>query len=221
MRKRVRLIRLTFRRTLAQALLPVIMLYAVLPMVAAATYRPSDLSKSLSVLIYLAQALIPVCGILWPMAYLHPWVEGDSREALKACRGKGQTCLGEVVLLYLGYLILQVPVFMAFFAAYGFLWMEFVRLSAQCLFVLAAFYAFAQLSGSVTIGSLPVIAYLLLCVCFAGKPELAGFSILAPYVLADAGGLCSVYLPVAAASMALLLLGAGIERWMLTRFLRA
>lgn len=220
MRKRLRLIRLTFRRTPAQALLPVVMLYAVLPMVAAATYRPGDPSKSLSTLIYLAQALIPVCGILWPMAYLQPWVEGDSREALKACRGKAGTCLGEAVLLYLGYLVLQLPVFLAFFAVYGFLWMELVRLSVQCLFVIAAFYAFAQLSGSVTIGSLPVIAYLLLCVCFAGKPELAGFSILAPYVLADAGGLYAVYLPVAAASVALLLLGAGIERWMLTLFLR-
>lgn len=221
MMKRLRLIRITFRRTLAQVLLPVGMLYGVLPAVAVSTYQAKDAAGSLSVLLYVAQALVPVCGILWPMAYLHPWVEGDSREALKACRGKYRTCLGEVLLLYVGYLAIQVPVFIAFFTVYGFFWMEFVRLSVQCLFVTAAFYAFAQLAGSVTIGSLPVIAYLLLCVCFAGKPELAGFSILSPYSMAEAGGLCSIYLPIAAVSILLLLLGAAVERWVLRLFLRA
>lgn len=221
MMKRLRLIRITFRRTLAQVLLPVIMLYGVLPTVAVSTYQAKNAAGSLSVLIYVAQALIPVCGILWPMAYLHPWVEGDSREALQACRGKHRTCLGEVLLLYFGYILIQVPIFITFFAIYGFFWMEFVRLSVQCLFVIAAFYAFVQLAGSVTIGSLPVIAYLLLCVCFAGKPELTGFSILSPYGMADAGGLCSIYLPIAAVSILLLLLGAGVERWVLRLFLRA
>lgn len=175
---RTRLIQIVLKRTPIQLILPIAVAYVILPAIGIMSYQSSGVSESLDLMIYATQVFLPICSLLWPMAYMQMWVDDDCIETLISCSHRHKSCLGEILLLYLGYMIMLLLPFVAFFAAYGFVPLEYIRIAVQCLFTMAIFYAATQLFKNVTLGSLPIITYLFICVCFSGNPDFQLLSII-------------------------------------------
>ena len=81
----MKLLRIILRNCKPLFFIPIIIVYCLLPGVSAFKYFYVDPSEARSTFIYMTQVFIPLCGLLWPMGYLHVWVEGDGCEALRAC----------------------------------------------------------------------------------------------------------------------------------------
>ena len=79
MRLRLKLLRIIMRNCKPLFFIPIIIAYCLLPGVSAIKYFYVDPSEARSTFIYMAQVFIPLCGLLWPMGYLHVWVEGVKR----------------------------------------------------------------------------------------------------------------------------------------------
>lgn len=175
---RIRLIRIVLKRTPAQLIIPIVAAYVVLPAIGIMSYQSSGVSESLDLMIYATQVFLPICSLLWPMAYMQMWVDDDCVETLISCNHRHKSCLGELLVLYLGYMTMLLLPFVAFCIVYGFVPLEYVRVGIQCLFAMATLYAATQLLKNVTLGSLPIITYLFICVCFSGNPDFQLLSII-------------------------------------------
>lgn len=180
---RTRLIQIVLKRTPAQLLLPIVALYVVLPSIGIMSYQSSGVSESQNLLIYAAQVFLPICSLLWPMAYMQMWVDDDCVETLISCNRRHRSCLGELLLLYLVHMAMLLPPFIVFFVIYEFMPLEYIRIAVQCLFTIAVFYAATQLLKNVTLGSLPIITYLFICVCFSGNSDFQLLSIIKPMAI--------------------------------------
>ena len=82
MRLRLKLLRIILRNCKPLFFIPIIIAYCLLPGVSAFKYFYVDSSEARSTFIYMTQVFIPLCGLLWPMGYLHVWVEGDGCSCL-------------------------------------------------------------------------------------------------------------------------------------------
>ena len=74
MRLRLKLLRIILRNCKPLFFIPIIIAYCLLPGVSAFKYFYVDPSEARSTFIYMSQVFIPLCGLLWPMGYLHVWV---------------------------------------------------------------------------------------------------------------------------------------------------
>ena len=79
MRLRLKLLRIIMRNCKPLFFIPIIIAYCLLPGVSAIKYFYVDPSEARSTFIYMAQVFIPLCGLLWPMGYLHVWVSPTNR----------------------------------------------------------------------------------------------------------------------------------------------
>lgn len=180
---RIRLIRIVLKRTSAQLIIPIVAAYVVLPAIGIMSYQSSGVSESLDLMIYATQVFLPICSLLWPMAYMQMWVDDDCVETLISCNRRHKSCLGELLLLYLGYMVMLLPPFIVFCIVYGFMPLEYVRIGVQCIFTVAIFYTATQLLKNVTLGSLPIITYLFICVCFSENSDFQLLSIIKPIAI--------------------------------------
>ena len=131
MRLRLKLLRIIMRNCKPLFFIPIIIAYCLLPGVSAIKYFYVDPSEARSTFIYMAQVFIPLCGLLWPMGYLHVWVEGDGCEALRACTKYHKTCVGELLLLCSAYLLMVFPTIIFAAIMFRVSWLEYVRLALQ------------------------------------------------------------------------------------------
>lgn len=210
---RTRLIRIVLKRTPTQLILPLAVIYVVLPSIGIMSYQSSGVSESQNLMIYAAQVFLPICSLLWPMAYMQIWVDDDCAETLISCNRRHKSCLGELLILYLGYMVMFIPPFMIFCIIYGFVPLEYVRVGIQCLFAMATLYAATQLLKNVTLGSLPIITYLFICVCFSGNSDFEALSILKGNAVSSVCKLAQDYFPFACGSILLFAMGAKCERF--------
>lgn len=210
---RTRLIQIVLKRTPAQLILPLVVVYVVLPSIGIMSYQSSGVSESQNLLIYAAQVFLPICSLLWPMAYMQIWVDDDCIETLISCNRRQKSCLEEMLLLYLGYMATLLPPFIAFYIVYGFIPLEYIRIGVQCLFSMAVFYAATQLLRNVTLGSLPIITYLFLCICFSDNSDFEALSILKGDAVSSVCELVQNYFPFACSSILLFAMGVKCERF--------
>ena len=185
MKLRLKLVTIILRNSRVLLFIPIIMVCCILPLVSGFKYFYANSSEARSIFIYLAQVLIPLCGLLWPMGYIHVWVEGDGCEALRACTIHHKTCIGEVFLLSVGYLVMVIPIIIFAVFLFQITWLEYVRLFLQYGIVIHFFYFTVMLLRNVTLGSIPIIAYLLFCFYISGSADFASFSIIEPNYSAE------------------------------------
>lgn len=155
---------------------------------------------------------IPLCGLLWPMGYLHVWVEGDGCEALRACTKYHKTCVGELLLLCSAYLLMVFPTIAFAVIMFHLSWLEYMRLALQFSIIINFLYFMIMLLKNVTIGCIPVVAYLLLCFYISGSADFASFSIIAPNLPAEFSN-WNTLLVVFSSSLLGLLLGYLLDRF--------
>lgn len=209
---RTRLIRIVLKRTPTQFILPLAVIYVVLPSIGIMSYQSSGVSESQNLMIYAAQVFLPICSLLWPMAYMQMWLDDDCVETLISCNRRHKSCLGELLLLYLGYMTMLLLPFVAFCIVYGFVPLEYVRVGIQCLFATATLYAATQLLKNVTLSSLPIITYLFICVCFSGNSDFQLLSIIKPTTIYTFTELAESYIPYTFSAVLLLCIFALLEK---------
>lgn len=185
MKLRLRLLHLILRRSTFLSLLPILVACCFLPGLTVAKFLREGSSEALQVFVYASQILLPLCGILWHMGYLHIWIEGDTYETLCAYSTYHKSCIGEMIILSVMYMLLLFPVILLVVLTFNASWLEFVRLAIQIFFVSGFFYFAAMIFRNVTIGCIPVIGYLFLCFCICGSAEFASYSIIEPQHAAE------------------------------------
>ena len=190
---RTHLIHIVLKRTPIQLILPFAVAYVILPTIGVMSYQSSGAADSQRMMIYAVQIFLPICALLWPMAYMQMWVDDDCIEALIACNHRHKSCLAEILLLYLLYVVMLLPPSAVFFITYGFLPLEYVRIAVQCLFATTVFYTATMLFRNVTLGSLPIITYLFICICFSGNTDFQALSIIKPTAIYTLGEMVDNY----------------------------
>lgn len=180
MKLRLRLLYLILRKSKVLVLIPIFITYCFLPGITISKNFSVGSSEALQFFVYSSQVLLPLCSILWPMGYLHIWIEGDGCEALCAYSTRHKSCIGEVVLLCAIYLLMLLPTILFAVVLFDASWLESVRLAIQIFFVVGFFYFTAMVFGNITIGCIPVIAYLFFCFCISGSADFAAYSIIEP-----------------------------------------
>lgn len=185
MKLRVKLVNIILRKNIVIVLLPVIIAYCLLPIISLVKYFSLGVSEARNIFIYMAQVFIPLCGLLWPMGYVHIWVEGNGCETLRACSTYHKSCIGELFLLYGVYLLIILPTIVFAVVLYQVSWLEYIRLILQFAIVINLFYFMVMLFRNVTIGCIPVIMYLLFCFYISGSADFSLFSIIEPNLPAE------------------------------------
>lgn len=153
--KRLQLIWLVLRRNRLLAAIPVVVAWVLIPYSALSAMATYDIGEGGRAFIYASQMMLPICTILWPMAYLHNWVEGDGAEALRACDRYHKSCFIEVALFYAMMALLMLPTMLLGVTVFQLSWLEYGRLLLQCFSAAGAFYFCVMLCGNVTIGGNP------------------------------------------------------------------
>lgn len=172
---RSKIIRVALQNNLLHLIIPLSVLYIVLPIIGYSTFDQSDIDKSMRTIIWAAQALLPLCWLLLPMAHFNIWFNPLGKEALVACSSNHRSCVGEIIFVCICIAAALFLAFLLFSVFYGFLWLELIRLYAQCLFSVASYYLCTVLSGNVTLGALPIAVYLFFCICLN---DIADYSVL-------------------------------------------
>ena len=185
MTRRLRLLYLVLRRSGFLSFFPGLLVWCFIPCITLTRLWSKGGAEALQVFAYASQILVPLCVILWPMGYLHGWLEGDACEALCSYSVYHKTCVGEMLVLGAIYVLMLFPVILFAVFVLGASWLEYFRLIIQAQFILGCFYFTAMGFRNVTIGSIPVIGYLFLCFCISGSAEFASFSIIEPHHLAE------------------------------------
>lgn len=185
MKLRFRLLYLILRRSIFLSLLPILVAYCFLPSLTVTRLLKEGSSEALQIFVYASQILLPLCGILWHMGYLHIWIEGDSYETLCSYSAYHKSCIGEMIILSALYVLMLLPVILFAVLALNASWLEYVRLAIQIFFVSGFFYFVAIVFRNVTIGCIPVIVYLFFCFCISGSADFAAYSIIEPQHVAE------------------------------------
>lgn len=209
--KRLQLIWLVLRRNRLLTAIPAVVAWALIPYSALSAMAAYDIVDGATTFLYASQMMLPICAILWPMAYLHSWVEGDGVETLRACDLYHKSCFVEVVVFYAMMALLMLPTMLLGVKVFHLSWLEYGRLLLQCFSVAGAFYFCVMLCGNVTIGAIPVIGYLFFCIAIANEPDLAYMSIIEPNKMAEKAN-WSMLLTVAAVCAGLTAAGYALDR---------
>ena len=126
---------------------------------------------------------------------------------------KHKTCVGELLLLCSAYLLMVFPTIAFAVIMFHLSWLEYMRLALQFSIIINFLYFMIMLLKNVTIGCIPVVAYLLLCFYISGSADFASFSIIAPNLPAEFSN-WNTLLVVFALSALCLLLGYLLDRFL-------
>lgn len=207
---RSRIIRIALQKNPLHLIIPLSVLYIVLPIIGYSTFHQSDIDKSMRTIISAAQTLLPLSCLLLPMTHFSIWFNPLGKEALVSCSSNHRSCIGEIVCVCICIAAALFLAFLLFSIFYGFLWLELIRLYAQCLFSVASYYLCTVLSGNVTLGALPIAVYLLFCICLNDLPDYSVFFVLDLQNLAEYAQL-GKYLSIYCISLFLIAGGAILE----------
>lgn len=159
-------------------IIPLIAVYVILPLIALSSLGCFGMERSSYMVVFAAQSIIPVMCLLFPMAHFNIWLGNNGWEALVASTNRRPICAEGVVMLFIGYATMLIPATFLFYSIYGFGLLEFLRLCSQCAFIMSLYYSCTTISRNVTLGSLPVVVYLFLCLCLYDRADFSIFSIL-------------------------------------------
>lgn len=211
--RRLRLLYLILRRSVFLSFFPVLVVCCFIPCITVTRLWNESDAEALQIFAYASQILVPLCAMLWPMGYLHVWLEGDAFEALRSYSTYHKTCVGELLVLSTIYMLMLFPVIMFAVFVLDASWLEYFRLIIQALFISGCFYFSAMAFRNVTIGSIPVIGYLFLCFCISGSAEFASISIIEPQHLADQHNWVTLLLLIPS-SVVLYFAGYSVDRFL-------
>lgn len=112
------------------------------------------------------------------MAYFNLWLENDGWEAMVSSTNSQYTISFGLGILIVCYTTMLIPAFFLFYSTYGFGWLEYLRLCSQCVFIMSLYYTCTIICRNVTLGGLPAVIYLFLCLSLNDRAEFSKFSIL-------------------------------------------
>lgn len=213
---RVEIIIMAIRKNIVYFIIQLVIIYLAMPLVVYTTILEYSLEQSCRIVVFVAQALLPLFSLLLPMAHFNIWLFAEGRESLIACSNKHRSCSGEVFALCFGTLLLLLPAWGLFCCCYGFLWMELIRLFSQCCFVITFYYVCAVLAKNVTLGAIPIILYVFMCICVDGNTSVQALSMIELYDLASPDSMPKYFVMFAISGL-LIFIGAVLERINLRR----
>ena len=205
-----KIIRVALQKNLLHLLIPLSALFIVLPIIGYSTFAQSNIDESRRTIIWAAQALLPLCCLLLPMAHFNIWFNTLGKEALVACSNNHRSCISEIIYICVCIAVVLFLAFLLFSIFYGFRWLELIRLYAQCLFSVASYYLCTVLSGNVTLGALPIAVYLFFCICLNDIADYSVLFILDLQNLAEYSQL-GKYISIYCISFFLIVVGAVLE----------
>lgn len=208
---RIKIIKLAIRKNRYTILIPVAVIYLVLPIIGYFEYQHSGLSGSLYTIVFASQSLFPLCCLLMPMAHFAIWFNPYGHETLIASSHNHRCCTCDMLCMYLCIAVILLPASLFFNLLYGPLGLECIRLYAQCIFCVSLFYLCTVCCKNTTLGALPIIVYLFMCVCLNDLPEYNKFSILELHRLATLDSIVK-YIILYVISICFLIIGNKIER---------
>ena len=185
MTARSRVIWLTIRHSGFLTSIPVLIAYLAMPIVyVSSVYRCTN-EELLEKVVYFIEILLPINGIIWPIAYLQTWIDSECEETLRACRQGSHMCISDLIILNIIYFIMLIPVFLVFQLLKLNLWAEYLRVLVQILFLSGVLYLIVVLLRSVAMGSMLITAYHLFCIFFSGHGDLRQFCLIRPNINAE------------------------------------
>lgn len=142
-------------------ILPLVVTYIVLPLIALSSISRFGLEQSCHIVVYATQSIIPAICLLFPMAYFNLWLENDGWEAMVSSTNSQYTISFGLGILIVCYTTMLIPAFFLFYSTYGFGWLEYLRLCSQCVFIMSLYYTCTIICRNVTLGD-----FLLSYICF-------------------------------------------------------
>lgn len=145
------------------ALVPILGLYGLLPFMNYLAYRFQSVPSVGENMLYdnilrMSQYFVPLLSVWWILFVLEHYVEEPSHELLYL---DYRLKLGELLLLYAGFLMLMVPLFVVYTRIFPTFWWLFLKLAVLNLFYLASAYCTAYISGKLLPAILLVLFYTL------------------------------------------------------------
>lgn len=208
---RIEIIKIALRKNAVYCMMQLIILYIAIPLVAYTTLLEYSREQSCRIVIFVAQTLLPIFSLLLPMAHFNIWLFSEGWESLVACSNKHRTCSVEVFILCFGMLLLLLPAWGLFCYCYGFLGLELIRLFSQCCFVITFYYVCAVLVKNVTLGAIPIVLYVFLCICVGSNASAKALSIIELYELANHDSIPKYYTMFVLSGL-FICIGATLER---------
>lgn len=216
---RIEIIKVALRKNALYYIIQLVILYFVIPLVAYTTLLAYSREQSCRIVVFVAQALLPIFSLLLPMAHFNIWLFSEGWESLVACSNKHQSCSIEVIILCFGMLLLLLPAWGLFCCCYGLLWLELVRLFSQCCLVITFYYVCAVLAKNVTLGAIPVVLYVFMCICVGSNTSAQALSMIELYELANHDSMPKYYVMFVLSGL-FICIGATLERINVKRILK-
>ena len=207
-RFRLRLLVLIYRHVWFLPLIPLVILYVLMPVSGELIGQASGKEEAAVFLRSALHFLLPAFGPVLMFPYLSAWIGSDAKKALH-CGNRRRNCLPEVILLLSAYGVSVFPGILLLRVVSGLSPEEYLAFLSELLFFAALVYLFALLFRNTMMGILPGMLYMFFCMMFHRDSSMQGLCLLRPDQETTAGTLLIRSLPLAMISL-MLLIGAGL-----------
>lgn len=207
MRFRIRLLLLIYRHAWFLLVIPLVMLYVMIPVSGELIGQASGKEEETIFFRSTLHFLLTAFGSVLMFPYLSAWIGNDAQEALQS--GNRRNCLSEIILLLSVYGASVFPGILLLRAMSGLSLQEYVSFLSELLLFTALVYLFALLFRNTMMGTFPGMLYLFFCVVFHKDSSMQGLCLLRPDQEATAETLLIRSMPLTMVSL-MLLIGAGL-----------
>ncbi len=208
MRFRIRLLLLIYRHAWFLLVIPLVILYVLMPVSGKLIGQTSGKEEAAVFLRSALHFFLPAFGPVLLVPYLSAWIGSDAQEALRS-GNKSRNRLPEIILLLCVYGVSVFPGILLLRAMSGLSFLEYVSFLSELLFFSALVYLFALLFRNTMMGILPGMLYVFFCMVFHRDSSMQGLCLLRPDQEMTAETLLIRSLPLAMVSL-MLLIGAGL-----------
>lgn len=170
--------RLSMKRSKVIFWLPIVLLYLLLPALAMTSDQSLGTEQCCELLSFAVNALLPICAVLWGMAYLQMWIDNEAMETIHACDRGRRTCAGAMVFLGALLWLLALPGSVVAYRTLEYPLAQWGKLGAEIFFSLTILYLVSILSRSVGAGVIIIVSYLLFCALFSNDSDFNSFCII-------------------------------------------
>lgn len=170
--------RLSAKRSKVIFWLPIVLLYLLLPALAVTAEQNLGAERCCELLSFAANALLPICAVLWGMAYLQLWIDNDAMETIHACDRGRRTCASAMVFLGAVLWLMALPGSVAAYSLLEYPLAQWGKLGTEIFFSLITLYIVSILSRSVGTGVIVIVSYQLFCVLFSNDSDFNSFCII-------------------------------------------
>ena len=156
-------LRISFAGIKAQhifAFVPVVVAYVLIPLLNLLFLKKYGVGDDLYIsIICFTQLLLPFFSVWWVFFMMREYVEGAGSELLYVCDKNGQIIT--VVMTWLIYIIMLVPLYTVYFICFRMMALEFVRIICESLLMLGLLYICINLLNSTSLSVIPVFLYII------------------------------------------------------------